>query len=68
MNQYRRDPSPPVRIPALTRCFIRDTLTALMKALESFHPAVREWFLKQFPAPTEPQAEAWPAIKAASIR
>src|SRR2546421_7750441 len=35
-----------------------------MKALESFHPAVREWFLKQFPAPTEPQAEAWPAIKA----
>src|SRR6266516_1970289 len=34
-----------------------------MKALESFHPAVREWFLKQFPAPTEPQAEAWPAIK-----
>ena len=35
-----------------------------MKALESFHPAVRAWFLKQFPAPTEPQAEAWPAIKA----
>src|SRR5256886_3233270 len=32
--------------------------------LEQFHPAVREWFLKQFPAPTEPQAEAWPAIKA----
>src|ERR1043166_3287022 len=35
-----------------------------MRALESFHPAVREWFLTQFPAPTEPQAEAWPAIKA----
>src|SRR5436190_3011781 len=35
-----------------------------MKALESFHPAVREWFLKHFPAPTEPQAQAWPAIKA----
>src|SRR5438067_5431115 len=34
-----------------------------MKALESFHPAVRDWFLKEFPAPTEPQAEAWPAIK-----
>jgi hypothetical protein len=34
-----------------------------MKALESFHPAVREWFLKHFPAPTEPQALAWPAIK-----
>src|SRR5256714_15100846 len=36
-----------------------------MKALEQFHPAVREWFLKQFPAPTEPQTEAWPAIKSA---
>src|ERR1041384_4854203 len=34
-----------------------------MKALDQFHPAVREWFLTQFPAPTEPQAEAWPAIK-----
>jgi ATP-dependent Lhr-like helicase len=32
--------------------------------LEQFHPAVREWFLKQFSAPTEPQAESWPAIKA----
>src|SRR5438876_2610167 len=31
--------------------------------LDQFHPAVREWFLKQFPAPTEPQAESWPAIK-----
>jgi ATP-dependent helicase Lhr and Lhr-like helicase len=31
--------------------------------LESFHPAVREWFLQKFSAPTEPQAEAWPAIK-----
>src|SRR5437016_6095064 len=31
--------------------------------LEQFHPAVREWFLKQFPAPTEPQAESWPTIK-----
>jgi len=34
-----------------------------MKALESFHPAVREWFLRQFTAPTEPQAQSWPAIK-----
>src|ERR1041384_1773643 len=34
-----------------------------MKALDQFHPAVREWFLTQFPAPTEPQAEAWPAIR-----
>jgi ATP-dependent Lhr-like helicase len=34
-----------------------------MNALATFHPAVRDWFLKQFPAPTEPQAQAWPAIK-----
>src|SRR5438094_5202199 len=34
-----------------------------MIALEGFHPAVREWFLNQFSAPTEPQAQAWPAIK-----
>src|SRR4026207_129550 len=34
-----------------------------MKALESFHPAVRDWVLEQFPAPTGPRAEAWPAIK-----
>src|ERR1700704_286297 len=34
-----------------------------MKELENFHPAVRDWFLKQFPAPPEPQARAWPAIK-----
>jgi ATP-dependent Lhr-like helicase len=31
--------------------------------LEYFHPAVRDWFRKHFPAPTEPQARAWPAIK-----
>jgi ATP-dependent Lhr-like helicase len=34
-----------------------------MKELEYFHPAVRDWFRKRFPAPTEPQARAWPAIK-----
>ena len=34
-----------------------------MNQLEYFHPAVRDWFLKHFPAPTEPQARAWPAIK-----
>src|SRR5436853_1359572 len=34
-----------------------------MIALESFHPSVRDWFLKQFPAATEPQARAWRAIK-----
>ncbi|MDX6575121.1 MAG: ATP-dependent helicase Lhr and Lhr-like helicase, partial [Blastocatellia bacterium] len=34
-----------------------------MKELEYFHPAVRDWFLKRFPAATEPQVLAWPAIK-----
>jgi ATP-dependent Lhr-like helicase len=34
-----------------------------MAELEYFHPAVRNWFRKHFPAPTEPQARAWPAIK-----
>src|SRR5437870_8664128 len=34
-----------------------------MTELRFFHPAVRDWFRKQFPAPTEPQARAWPAIK-----
>jgi ATP-dependent helicase Lhr and Lhr-like helicase len=34
-----------------------------MNQLEYFHPSVRDWFLKHFPAPTEPQARAWPAIK-----
>src|SRR5260370_24931188 len=34
-----------------------------MAQLEFFHPAVRKWFLKEFPAPTEPQARAWPTIK-----
>src|SRR5882724_3276393 len=34
-----------------------------MDALSSFHPAVRAWFERRFPAgPTEPQAEGWPAI------
>ena len=30
--------------------------------LESFSPAVREWFSKSFPAPTPPQQQGWPAI------
>jgi ATP-dependent helicase Lhr and Lhr-like helicase len=29
-----------------------------------FHPAVAKWFADQFSAPTNAQAEAWPAIKA----
>ncbi|HVT57743.1 MAG TPA: DEAD/DEAH box helicase [Thermoanaerobaculia bacterium] len=29
-----------------------------------FHPAVASWFARRFPAPTEPQARAWPSIRA----
>ncbi len=31
--------------------------------LEIFHPAVARWFGRTFPAPTDPQIQAWPAIK-----
>ena len=31
-------------------------------ALQLFHPAVRQWFVSTFPAPTLPQSLSWPAI------
>src|SRR5882672_3450568 len=31
--------------------------------LPLFHPAVANWFTKQFPAATPPQSLAWPSIK-----
>lgn len=34
--------------------------------LEIFHPAVASWFAKAFPAATEAQQQAWPAIKSRS--
>ena len=33
-----------------------------MSVLDSFHPAVANWFRRTYPAPTEPQVQAWPAI------
>ena len=30
---------------------------------EMFHPAVARWFGRTFPAPTQPQVQAWPEIK-----
>jgi len=33
-------------------------------ALESFHPAVANWFRREFTEPTPCQAQAWPAIRA----
>src|SRR5260370_6658389 len=35
-----------------------------MKAVSRFKPAVAAWFGRSFAAPTVPQAEAWPMIKA----
>jgi ATP-dependent helicase Lhr and Lhr-like helicase len=32
--------------------------------LSRFHPAVRAWFSRRFPGPTEPQRHGWPAIAA----
>ena len=32
--------------------------------LQDFHPAVAHWFSRTFPAPTQAQAAAWPAIRA----
>jgi len=32
-------------------------------SLEIFHPSVARWFARSFPAPTEPQLQAWPEIK-----
>jgi ATP-dependent Lhr-like helicase len=34
-----------------------------MHVLDDFHPAVANWFRRTFTAPTEPQAQAWPAIR-----
>jgi ATP-dependent Lhr-like helicase len=35
-----------------------------MRAISSFHPAVRSWLTRSFAAPTAAQSGAWPAIKA----
>src|SRR3989338_3857262 len=33
-------------------------------ALKLFHPLIQRWFTSRFAGPTEPQAQAWPAIRA----
>ncbi|MBI4501432.1 MAG: DEAD/DEAH box helicase [Gemmatimonadetes bacterium] len=32
-------------------------------ALKLFHPLIQRWFTSRFAGPTEPQAQAWPAIR-----
>jgi len=34
-----------------------------VSVLDNFHPAVASWFGRAFTTPTEPQAQAWPAIQ-----
>src|SRR5258708_11825433 len=33
------------------------------EVLDTFHPAVREWFRTSFPEPTPAQEQAWPVIR-----
>ncbi|HEX2508577.1 MAG TPA: DEAD/DEAH box helicase, partial [Miltoncostaeaceae bacterium] len=40
------------------------TTAAESPALAPFHPLVREWFVRAFPAPTPAQELGWPAIAA----
>ena len=50
----------PVHQPSLLA--LRTTVTGTV--LDGFHPAIATWFDRRFPeGPTEPQREAWPAIR-----
>ncbi|HMC83465.1 MAG TPA: DEAD/DEAH box helicase, partial [Candidatus Polarisedimenticolia bacterium] len=33
-------------------------------ALQGFHPTIRRWFAERLGAPSPPQSEGWPAIRA----
>ena len=39
-----------------------DAATVQKDPLDQFHPLVQDWFRSRFDAPTEAQAEGWPAI------
>jgi ATP-dependent helicase Lhr and Lhr-like helicase len=43
---------------------VRTTTASESPALAPFHPLVREWFTRAFPAPTPAQERGWPAIAA----
>src|SRR5256885_3014651 len=49
---------------AARRMAAYDSNHSRMRILDSFHPAVAAWFARTHPAPTEAQAQAWPAIQA----
>src|ERR1700761_3535713 len=37
-------------------------MSSTVDPLEAFSPTTRDWFTRAFAAPTEAQAQAWPAI------
>src|SRR5215218_6717146 len=53
--------NPPTRFPVILVGIFRPSCAM---PLADFHPAVASWFEQRFGAPTEPQARAWPEIRA----
>jgi ATP-dependent Lhr-like helicase len=60
-GRHNNDPmpsqTPPMRAPS------PDAALPEASLLDDFHPAVAAWFRRTFPAPTQAQAQAWPAIR-----
>src|SRR5437879_3117949 len=70
MSPYLRDlgmrqaeSSPRGKSPSGRLCVL-NPLAAPMSPASAFHPSVSAWFDRSFAAPTAPQADAWPTIKA----
>src|SRR5688572_3936330 len=60
--EWRSNPgNPPAWISVILQGVFRPPFAM---ALSYFHPAVASWFEKRFGAATEPQARAWPEIRA----
>src|ERR1044072_4800885 len=57
-------PTASATAPRRPRCTSRRADGAYIErvSLDQFTPAVRDWFAGAFEAPTEAQAQAWPAI------
>src|SRR5436305_6017037 len=56
-----RTRNPPARFPVILPGIFRPSCAM---PFTDFHPAVASWFAKRFGAATEPQARAWPEIRA----
>src|ERR1041385_4899359 len=48
----------------LTRTPVSSASRSSLPSLESFHPAVSEWFRREIGVPTPPQRDGWPEIAA----